>query len=77
MSKQQTARFLVTFNAHVPQKSIESMMSGIAAYGDVIVDESQRGIRLAVSRHSKLSKLEGQLTDWDRFGFLRWSRLDG
>jgi len=48
------------------------MVSGLAAYGNVDSKDNERTYVVKVFRESKLRQLKRQLTDWERYGFLRW-----
>jgi hypothetical protein len=62
-----------TFGDHVNLNRVQSMVSSIAAYGNVHEGENQREFRVEVFRPSKLPSLSNQLVEWDRYGFLRWA----
>jgi len=66
----------VTFSQHIPQDKIASMVSGIAAYGNVTADSSDRIFIVEVFRLSKFPKLQKKLHDLEQYGFLRWETLD-
>lgn len=63
----------VEFAEHVPEDSKASMVSGLAAYGNVTQGSSARHFTVVIFRRSRLLKLREQLTSWERYGFLHWS----
>ena len=62
----------ITFGDHVDLNRVQSMVSGIDAYGNVYEGENQRAFRVEVFRPSKLPRLKERLVEWDRYGFLHW-----
>lgn len=62
----------VTFSEHMSFAEIPSLVSGIAAYGNILPAESPRTFSVEVFRTSKLPKLKLQLADWETRGWLRW-----
>jgi hypothetical protein len=63
----------ITFGLHVDPSNLQSMVSSIAAYGNVYESENQRSFRVEVFRPSKLPGLQQRLIEWDRYGFLKWA----
>jgi hypothetical protein len=68
-----TAKLSVEFGEHISLDRISSMVSTIAAYGNVYQGASGREFAVELFRVSKLPRLKRQLTDWERYGFIRWS----
>lgn len=62
----------VTFAEHLPADQISSLVTGIAAYGNVTDTNEPNSYSVEVFRVSKLPQLKEQLTKWERHGFLRW-----
>ena len=62
----------VEFAEHLPPKDVAGMVSGLAAYGNVDSKDNERTYVVKVFRESKLPQLKRQLTDWERYGFMRW-----
>jgi hypothetical protein len=62
----------VTFGIHVPLDSMASMVSGIAAYGNVAALASPREFSVEVFRSSKEAKLKAELARLEQYGFLKW-----
>ena len=63
----------IAFGDHVDLNRVQSMVSSIAAYGNVFEGKTQRAFRVDVFRLSKLSGLKGRLVEWGRYGFLHWT----
>ena len=63
----------VTFSEHVPIQQVLSMVSSIAAYGNVCPGSTDHIFTVQVFRASKLPKLKAQLSAWEQNGFLNWS----
>lgn len=63
----------VTFAEHLPADRISSLVSGIAAYGNVIEANESKTYSVEVFRVSHLPQLKEQLTRWERYGSLWWS----
>lgn len=68
-----TIRFVVTFNEQVPLEGVASMITGMAASGIVHPGSSDRQYIIEVFRLSNVPSLESKLTQWDLYGFLRWT----
>ena len=49
------------------------MVSGIAAFGNVLDGEAPREFIVDVFRSSKLPDLRTKLLSWERYGFLTWA----
>jgi hypothetical protein len=60
------------FGVHIPTASMDSMKSGMAAYGNVKNGPTERELVVEIYRTSKLPQLKEQLTKWETFGFLQW-----
>ncbi len=69
-------RLTIIFHLHVASPSRDSMITGIAAYGRIEIDETHRVVMVEVTRQSKLEGLTQQLAAWNRFGFLTWTSDD-
>lgn len=67
---------IVEFGEHVALDSVASMVTGIAAYGDVDGCGEDRKIAVRVFRPSKLGGLKNKLLHLERYGFLRWRQAD-
>jgi hypothetical protein len=63
---------IVNFEVHVPEDSIQSMISGIAAYGFVGDTENDLEFKVEVFKESKLPQLSKLLTRWENYGKLTW-----
>ena len=66
------AELVVHFAEHLPESQVAGLVSGIAAYGDVVPDQGTHSFKVTVFRQSKLPRLKEQLVEWERYGFLRW-----
>jgi hypothetical protein len=66
-------RLNVEFGEHISADRVASMVSSMAAYGNVFDGHSQRAFVVEVFRRSKLPGLQRQLLSWENHGFLRWS----
>jgi hypothetical protein len=64
----------VEFGEHLPQDQISGMVTGLGAYGNVDAQAGGRAFLVHVFRESKLPRLQKMLTDWERYGFLRWQQ---
>ena len=62
----------ITFGDHVDLNAVQSMVSSIAAYGNVYEGENPRTFRVEVFPPSKLPGVKERLVEWDRYGFLHW-----
>ena len=71
--RMKTAKLVVEFCEHVSVDSVASMVSGIAAYGNVYEGSSGREFAIEVFRVSKLPDLKRKLLNWEHYGFIRWS----
>jgi hypothetical protein len=70
-----TVDLLVEFPEHTPASRIESLVTGIAAYGNVTEEGRPRTFKVSVFRAAKLPRLEKQLETWEQYGYLRWRRI--
>ena len=70
------AEYIVDFGEHVANKSLDSMLSGLDACGDVLPGSSEREFVVRVYRPSNTDWLKQQLVQWDVHGFLRWEERD-
>ena len=66
----------ITFGEHISQDEITSMVSGIAAYGNVTATSSSRTFIVEIYRLSKLPGLQKTLHELEMYGFLRWQESD-
>ena len=74
MTTKETAAVLyVEFAEHVPHGSMTSIVTGIAAYGNVLNGSSDRSFIVEVFRASNLPRLKDRLKEWERSGSMRWS----
>lgn len=62
----------IEFGEHVPSDQVASMLTGLAAYGNVSEGSNTRQFQVSVFRRSKLPDLKSQLVKWERYGFLQW-----
>jgi hypothetical protein len=62
----------IAYAEHLSQDQISGMTSGIAAYGNVYPGTGERTFAVEIFRLSKLPRLKVTLTEWERYGFLRW-----
>ena len=67
------AKLRVHFADHISRDRINSMVSGIAAYGNVLPDGAPQDFVVEVFRASKLPRLEAWLEQLERLGTIRWS----
>lgn len=66
-------RIVFEFPEHMPESQIATLITGIAAYGNVSLRDEPRSFVVEVFRSGKGAKLK-QLLDHDaRYGFLRWN----
>jgi hypothetical protein len=65
----------ITFGEHIAANRVSSMISSIAAYGNVFQGTDARSFRCEVFRASKLPNLKLRLVDWDKYGFLCWREV--
>jgi hypothetical protein len=68
-----SAFLAVSFGIHVSLDRVSSMVSSIAAYGNVTAGDSERDFSIEVFRASKLPGLKAQLASWEQYGFLKWT----
>lgn len=66
---------VVTFAEYLPLDSVSGMVTGIAAYGNVIQGQDDHTFIVSVFRMSKLDALKKRLGKWEQYGFLRWSEV--
>jgi hypothetical protein len=73
MTTKETAAVLyVEFAEHVPHDSMRSVVTGIAAYGNVLNGSSERSFIVEVFRASNLPRLKDRLRELERYGTLHW-----
>ena len=70
------AHLIVEFPEHTAADRIASIVTGIAAYGDVRGGTNALEFRVTVFRLSKLPGLKQRLTEWENYGFVRWRVVD-
>jgi len=63
----------VSFARHVAEREISSMVSAIAAYGNVRDGSSEGEFLVEVFRPSKRAGLMTRLMEWERHGFLTYA----
>jgi hypothetical protein len=76
MKENDMSKLVVDFGEHISHDQITSMVSSIAAYGNVYQGAPDREFAIEVFHASKLPKLKRCLTEWERYGFIRWSELE-
>ena len=62
----------VSFATHIPEAQVASLISSIAAYGNVLDGRGPREFRIEVFRASKTPQLLKSLMEWERYGFLTY-----
>lgn len=65
----------ITFGEHIAHNRITSMVSSIAAHGNVFPGEDPRTFRCEVFRASALPSLKERLVQWDLHGFVHWREV--
>lgn len=65
-------KYKITFGEHIPAQRISGMVSGIAAYGNVLGEGREYAVE--IFRVSKAPRLEKRLVAWDEHGFLSWEK---
>jgi hypothetical protein len=65
----------VQFAEHISPDRVAGMVSGIAAYGNVVDGGSPRELVVDVFRATHLPGLKTQLMEWERYGFLTYAEL--
>ena len=70
-----TATLRITFSLHIAETEITSMVYGLGGYGNgnVLPGRSDRDFVVRISRMSKLPQLKHERTQWEIYGFVRWS----
>ena len=63
----------VSFARHIPDRQIDSIVSSIAAYGNVHEDATSGEFLVEVFRLSKRPALLTRLMEWERYGFLTYA----
>jgi hypothetical protein len=72
-----TSKFLkIVFGEHIAMERIASMISGIAAYGNVTAGAAKGIYEVEVFRLSKMPGLQKKLHDLEKYGVLRWEQVN-
>jgi hypothetical protein len=64
--------FVVEFAEHLKPDQIASMVTGMAAYGNIHERSTPRSFEVPVFRASNVPRLRQKLVTWERYGFLNW-----
>jgi hypothetical protein len=62
----------IVFAEHIGADRIASLISSIAAYGDVILGKEAHTYEVSMWRRSKLQDLKEQLVSWEQRGIHVW-----
>jgi len=65
---------VVEFAEHIPIDRISSMVTGMAACGNVDAASNGRTYTVRIFRASNLPYLKKKLTSWERYGFIQWKQ---
>jgi hypothetical protein len=66
----------VVFCEHIPIHRANSMSQTLDLCGIAVRGESARKWRVEIARPKHLSYVEGVLSGWERWAFIRWTKSD-
>ena len=69
----ENVRVIFEFPEHMAESQIASLITGIAAYGNVLPLEKPRSFVVEVFRTGKVAGLKRLLDHDSRYGFLQWN----
>lgn len=66
----------VEFAEHIKPDKVASMSGTLMSCGDVTHGPDDRTFLVEIRRPASLAYLEETLLGWDRYGFVKWRRIE-